>query len=67
MISVTCERCGQSYPGGAGHQCPSPEASNDNPGGRSRYDEKVWRRGYMREYMARKREKERAKRGETSP
>jgi hypothetical protein len=52
----TCERCGLNYPASGKHNCSrlSPEAANENSN-IVEFDEKAWRRGYMREYMRRRR------------
>lgn len=64
MIRVKCDKCGQSYPQKAGHRCPAegeptPEA-NDNvdKGPPVPFDEKQWRREYMRDYMRRRRKRQ---------
>jgi hypothetical protein len=48
----TCERCGLNYPTSGKHNCscipPSPANENENK-------VLVWRRGYMREYMHKRR------------
>jgi hypothetical protein len=53
----TCERCGLNYPASGKHNCSRlpPKAANEN-------EMKVllWRRGYMREYMRRRRARLRA-------
>ena len=82
MIRERCEKCGESYPAGAPHECPlaappKPRPENDNhddqapppdapPG---HFDEKAWRKSYMREDMRRKRERQRREKeqGQTEP
>jgi hypothetical protein len=48
----TCERCGLNYPASGKHNCSivPPKAANEN-------EEKIllWRRGYMRDYMYKRR------------
>ena len=50
----TCERCGLNYPANGKHNCSRPKAANENCN-IVEFDEKAWRRGYMREYMRRRR------------
>lgn len=59
-----CERCGETVPEGETHQCEAPHNDNPAPGheapdGTPPFDEKEWRKGYMREYMRRLREQKR--------
>jgi hypothetical protein len=56
MSRVKCDQCGQSYASGEAHAC---QAVNDNvdKGPPTPFDEKRWRRAYMREYMRRRRRK----------
>jgi hypothetical protein len=63
MIRERCEKCGESFPAGAGHECASEprQAMPDPP---AHYDEKAWRKAYMKEYMRRKRARERREKDE---
>jgi hypothetical protein len=57
---MICERCGQTVPEGEAHQCADrPHNDNPPPAGTPPFDEKEWRKGYMREYMRRLREQKR--------
>jgi len=76
MIRERCEKCGESYPAGAPHEClpaPKPRPENDNHDDQGQppghFDEKAWRKSYMREYMRRKRERQRREKeqGQTEP
>jgi hypothetical protein len=56
MVRVKCPKCGQAYPKGAGHMCDGKEPGNDNaPQDLAPYDDKAWRREYMRRYMRQRR------------
>jgi hypothetical protein len=50
----TCERCGLNYPASGKHNCsalpPKPANQNDK-----QLKVLLWRRGYMRDYMRRRR------------
>ena len=61
MIRRRCEKCGESYPAAEEHECP-PEPPEPPPG--SHYDEKQWRKDYMRKYMRDKRERLRRQKAE---
>jgi hypothetical protein len=53
MIS-RCERCGQNYPDSAGHIC---SGQGTVPANENQNKVLIWRRGYMREYMRKRRER----------
>lgn len=57
MVRVKCRNCGQSYPKSASHLCgPAEPPANDNPPDKVvPFDEKTWRRAYMRRYMRERR------------
>ena len=54
MIRMRCLKCGQPRREGEGHSCPN-EAKEP-------FDEKAWKRDYMRGYMKRYRDRKRAER-----
>lgn len=57
---MICAQCGQTVPEGETHQCEAPHNDNPAPDETPPFDEKEWRKGYMREYMRRLREQKRA-------
>lgn len=55
MVRAKCRKCGQSYPKSAVHLCVGA-AANDNPPDKVvPFDDKAWRRAYMRRYMRERR------------
>jgi hypothetical protein len=57
--AMICERCGRTVREGETHQC-AVDPQNDNPAPQTPpFDEKEWRKAYMREYMRRLREQKR--------
>ena len=64
MIRLGCEKSGQNDPGKAGHHSPAEEAQVDNASDNAQVDDRVRRREYMRTYMRKRREHERAVIGE---
>ena len=57
MVRVKCPKCGQKYPKSAGHLCgPEKPPANDNPPDKVvPFNDKEWRREYMRRYMRERR------------
>ena len=56
MIKARCEKCGAVIAPGEEHKCPEPPPGppgNDNPAPEppGHFDEKAWRKAYMRRYM----------------
>jgi hypothetical protein len=60
VVRLRCEKCGQSYPGNAGHRCAAEEAEVADTSNNTPFDDGTWRREYMRNYMRRWRERSRA-------